>query len=251
MPTQTPRLTPSPVPTAANQDLTPEGLRVMSRCIERVHAILGEDANIYQREGVNVNRGYVPERKDPNSPESRDVLRLNLIHEDTYYAVDYPVPAGRDSQGRQQSNYLWTTHQMRVEIPSTSGPRHFCVSFAANFIVADELKRFDASPPAQCADWTTVVAQPQTGAERRSSLRNMERRLTSELAVILRRAQRVTNNEPGFADHPRHRRILEQVRSTDWSVCRGATREIDNSAGALSEFQQASGGSVSPSRSTR
>jgi hypothetical protein len=233
------------------QAQTADGLRVMSQCIKRVHAILGEDANIFHREGVSVNRGYFLHQDLTSKQKSREVLRLNLIHKDTFYAVDYPVPAGRDSQGREQSSYLWTAHQMRVEIPSESEPQQFCVSFVANFIVADELKRFDASPPSQCADWTLVVAQLQTGTERRSSLRSMKRRLTSELAVILRWAQRLMSNLPSFTVHTRHLRILEQVRSTDWTVCLGATPEIDNSVSALIAFQQAQVRLVSPPRSTR
>ncbi|HRK06427.1 MAG TPA: hypothetical protein PLZ57_01555 [Pseudobdellovibrionaceae bacterium] len=230
--------TPAPSGSETSVEETRASMRAMSRCIDRVDDILGAEANIYQREGVNFNRGYAPDLRDTPNARPRDVLRLNLIYNDEFYTADYPIPMTRDSQGREQSNYLWTNHEMRLEIPSANGTRAFCVTFRANFIVADESTQFAAAPPAQCEGRTSVVAQRQTGSERQRGLRNVEKRLSSELGVILRRSRRVANDEAGFADHPRHRQVMERAQHTDWSICRGVSAEIDRVVTALIEFQQ-------------
>lgn len=242
----------SPTPPPATQVLgSPESLRALSRCVEITSSALGEDSSLFLRDGVSLTRGNAANRMNTQTGRPDDVLRLSLIHQSNFYVADLPVPEVVGSQGRNQSNFLWTEHRMRLEVPNGNSSRFFCVKFSPNFIVADELREFQASPPATCEEAANVRAQSPEGRDRAISLEMMQARLVTEMRTLHRRSQRFLNGEPGIAESPRFRTILEQVRATDWSLCRGISGAVDAAILNLTAFQQGGGGPQSSSPSTR
>lgn len=184
-------------------------------CLKSYKAHASPYFEVFERQGMTFARTLKP-TKAPNPP----MLSITLIDGEKVYAVEFETP-----------RFYGEQHRFRLEIP---GGKAFCVSYEANFILNDDIHRFDVSPPASCPAYVVRKAVLVTGNEVATALKIIHDRTLTNMREQISIAKDHAKN-PGKMS-PLAKGSVDRMAAFNTALCKkvqsprlqGVLREIDD-----------------------
>lgn len=113
-------------------------------------------------------------------------LQLSFTDGNKVFAAKVPSPSSKDSSGKDRQKFYYADHNFKLNFP---GGKSYCVSIKPQ-LGTDEMKRYENSPPAQCAADPAIAVTEVKDTEAQRHLDNIHTRMSDALGLSLHLSER-------------------------------------------------------------
>lgn len=142
---------------------------------------------------------------DPGTPgqDGTSYLQLSFTDGNKVFAAKVKSPVTRDSSGKERQKFYYADHNFKLNFPSG---KSYCVSLKPQ-LGTDEMKRYDKSPPAQCASDPVIQVAEVKDNEAHRHLDYIHSRMSDALSLSLYLSERCKGQGRCDREQPEQRLV--------------------------------------------
>lgn len=132
---------------------------------------------VWEKDGLIFARSTFIDR----SANGKLHVQLSFTDGDKVYAAKIPSPTFTDSAGVQRQSFYYEEHKARLSFPDG---KSYCVNYRPQ-LGADQLRQYERSPPAACANEPVIAVAEVKGEDAASHLDHIHTRLSDGISLAV------------------------------------------------------------------
>lgn len=159
-----------------------------------------ERYEVWEKDGLIFARSFASDPRT-NDSDGKVYVQLSFTDGEKVYAVKVPSPFVTTSDGKKMQVFYYEDHRFQLSFPNG---KTYCVNYRPRF-GTDQLKAYEASPPAKCATQANYPASEVTGEQAVAHLQNIHRRMDGALDMSVYLSERCRREGRCEKDQPEAR----------------------------------------------